>query len=277
MTEYCTKTNKIIQTIPYPNDIKPIRHCCCKYKEKIYIIDGENDEIIEFDPFTQKYTKKLKIPKIGKYASAVTVFDNIHILHGLRNNKHLVYNVTKNEIKAIADTDVLWIVCALNYSNRIIKFAGLSSNSVKLDKFVMSSVIEQNDNDNDNNDITWSERPEFKLKRGVYQFGYVLYKHYLIFFGGDIGCGDFVDTIYLLDLNKNIGWIELQHIKCPMKSKYVAILTMDKHVHLFSGSNKWPDWPNSERGHYSIPISTILGSQFCIDDDDQHNKFSIEN
>ena len=53
-----------------------------------------------------------------------------------------------------------------------------------------------------------------------------------------------------------------------MASKYLAVLTSDNHIHLFTESNAWPDWQSSDRRHYCVPISTIFGSQFS------HNQFA---
>ena len=76
MTEYGTNSKQIIQTIPYPSNIKPINHCCCQYRNQIYLIDGIQGEIILFDTKKKSYSKKQNIPKIGRFANAVVVSDN---------------------------------------------------------------------------------------------------------------------------------------------------------------------------------------------------------
>ena len=55
---------------------------------------------------------------------------------------------------------------------------------------------------------------------------------------------------------------KLEHVQCPMKSKYVAILANNNMVHLYTRGNRWPNWEESVKAHYSIPLSTILGSEF---------------
>eukprot|EP01083_Nonionella_stella_P204541 745580_1 len=53
MVEYCIKTNKIKQIIKYPKNIQPTGHTVCEYRNIIYIIDGENGNIISFDVSTK--------------------------------------------------------------------------------------------------------------------------------------------------------------------------------------------------------------------------------
>ena len=73
---------------------------------------------------------------------------------------------------------------------------------------------------------------------------------------------DLVDSIYCLDLEKSEGWKELKHIKCPFPGHYITTITDDNMVHLFAEVNQWPNWRDSQMAHYSLPISTLLGSEF---------------
>ena len=113
---------------------------------------------------------------------------------------------------------------------------------------------------NERDELEWTVRNEYKLPMPLYRCGYVLYKSFLVIFGGAPD-GDFVDNVYLLDLDDNIGWIELEHIKCPIKGRYMAVIDEDNFLHLFSEVNH-KIWRYSEKRHYSIPISTILGSKY---------------
>ena len=262
ITEYSTTTDSIMNTIPYPDNITPFRQCCCEYNQIIYIIDGEHEEIISFNPSTKHYTKKITIPiKLGMYPSAVSIFDKIHIFDGADNDKkHLIYNITKNTIKVLEDkgaTDTKMIgVCLMKYGNKILRFGGFGGWS-NVDTFMISSEIKEDD---DENGLEWDIKEEFKCKQPVTKCGPIVYGKYLILFGGDADV--YIDTIYLLDLEGDVGWIELKHLKCPIPSAYLAVLTDDNFVHLFTEINEWPEWQESERGHYSIPISTVLGSKF---------------
>ena len=126
MVEYDTRTNKIINIAEYPQNIKPLRHCCCQYQQKIYLIDGENGNIILFDPVKKTFTKKLEIPKIGTYCSAVAVFDKIYIVS---QEDNLVYDITNNSIKSIENNGKTLkrsLLCLLLYQDRMIAFGGLS-------------------------------------------------------------------------------------------------------------------------------------------------------
>ena len=262
MSQYCSKTHKIINTFPYSEGIVPCRHVCCKYKNKIYLIDGEHGQIILFDPELKTYSSKLEIPKIGMYPSAVVVFDKIHFFHGERNVKyHFVYDPNKNTLNTYTDkAGGMYVVSAFVYQNKIIKFGGWNINEGARSSTVMISQEIKQDLSTDM-EWTWTEKTKWKLPFGNHLCGYILYKHYVIIFGGSTNPQSFEDSIYLLNLESDDGWKELKHIKCPIKAEYMAVLS-DNHVHLFLGSNQWPNWRDGERGHYTLPISTILGSEF---------------
>ena len=264
MVQYNVKADKITQIIQYPQNITPCRQFCCQYNKKIYIIDGENGQIILFDPSTKSFTIKVDIPCIGKYPTAVVVFDKIHIMHGTENYKNWIYNITANTVKIFDDecTDKMYLVAAIKYKdNCIIKWGGWNySDGRPSNAFMISNIIEDNNTD----EIKWELQPNYAFKEPIYNFGYVLYMDIIIIFGGVNKNGIYLNTISILNLkDKKTGWIELKHIKCPLKSDYIATITEDCFIHILSEINQWPDWENSERGHYSIHISTILGSTFC--------------
>ena len=277
MTEFCTKTNSIINTIQYTPYIQPVRQFCCKYNQKIYIIDGEQGEITLFNPSTKTFIKLLNIPKIGTYPGAVVMHNKMHIFHGSRNNDHLIYNLDNNTLRVIQDATVIngkmRQVHVTKYGDRLIRFAGRNTSSHEsVGTFMISSEIKP---DQDDKDITWSIKDEYDMDEPRLKCGIVVYKHWLLTFGGE-GHKDgfkpdgYIDNIYLLDLKGNDGWIELEHVKCPIKSRYYAILDDNNMVHLITGVNKWPDWRKSMTGHYSIPISTLLGSRFGVGDNKQN-------
>ncbi len=125
------------------------------------------------------------------------------------------------------------------------------------DSFFMSNALNANDNDIGE----WIKKSEWKLPIPISHCGPIIYKHWVfIFGGGTVGC-KFLDEIYVLDLESDDGWKKLKHIKCPIPSKYIG-LVVDHHVHLFTYINQWPNWQDSLTIHYTIPISTLLGSKF---------------
>ena len=213
MTEYNINTNRIINNIQYPHlDITPCRQFCVEYKENIYIIDGEAGEIILFDPSTKQFTTKIDIPAVGKYPCAVVVFDRIHIFNGSANveQKHLIYNIKTNTIKEFDDEGskhVMYCVAVDTYRDRIIRFGGGDLNEIKaVDTFMISSKIEKNKDCT----LKWYNKQKYKLPTVLYNFGWVLYKKYLILFAGDKHIGDYVDNVYLLDLeDDDNGWTEM--------------------------------------------------------------------
>ena len=62
------------------------------------------------------------------------------------------------------------------------------------------------------------------------------------------------DKIFILDLHSNVGWVEVTHLRCPLASNYVAVLTEDDDVHIMTNVNT-----SDEPKHYAVSISTILG------------------
>ena len=269
MVEFNCTTNKITNIVEYPEDLITDVHCCCKYNNKIYIIDGEHGEITLFDPVSKTYSKQLDIPKIGWYASAVVVYDRIHILHGHKNRQHyLIYNPNKNTVidhailtQAIRKSALLFY----QSQNRILKFAGYCSEQrQKIDQFMVSSVIKPGED----TVPEWTTKPEWKLPIPLQNCGYVLYKHYIIIIGGSTTNNQFVDDVYLLDLRSDNGWKRVRYIECPMPSHYLAILAVDKRVHIFARGNVLPNWKDSELGHYSLPITTIIGSDVFENDEE---------
>ena len=202
--EFCTNLDKIINITEYPDDIKPTMQCCVSYKNDIYIIDGENWEIISFDTSSKTFTKKETIPKIGAYPSAVIIFDEIHIVHGERNTKqHLIYNITQDNVQIIEQKcERLIVIPMIVYNEKMIKFDGqkglhISSKIVKDKKY---------DNVHAHDKIVWTMKPEWKLPKAVVCCGYILYRRYMIIFGGIVDDDVFLDSIYLLDLEKSEGW-----------------------------------------------------------------------
>ena len=74
----------------------------------------------------------------------------------------------------------------------------------------------------------------------MYGFGYIQYGSFLLTFGGliqELEFGEYVsdwtNSIYILDLRTNEGWIE-SSIKCPEKAQYNNTVLDDlQRVHLF--------------------------------------------
>eukprot|EP01083_Nonionella_stella_P273760 928929_1 len=90
-------------------NIKPSGHSCCKYKNEIYIVNGENGQIITFNTQNKEFQIKTKTylsqvrdmltEKIGAGAICIAMYDDVHIFGGHRNSKHLVYRIKENKIK----------------------------------------------------------------------------------------------------------------------------------------------------------------------------------
>ena len=266
--QYDTQLDKITTITEYPQDIILKAHVCCQYKNKIYLIDGIHGFIVEFDINEKVFTKKIDIPKVGGFPSVASIFDTIHIFNGRDNtNEYLIYDINTNCINAIELKKArpkLESVSAFVYNNYIIQLGGYCNiDYEKID--TVKITMDQLNTDNVNDAPEWITKSEWKLPKPLNRSGHILYKNYLIITGGVSNKHMFMDEIFVLDLTRDDGWIQLKHIKCPIKSTYITVLTDDNYLHLFSSINTWPGWKNSERVHYSMPISTLLGSKFISD------------
>ena len=255
MTEYCIKSKQIIQTIPYPSDIKPSHHCCTLVKDIIYIIDGINGLIIAFDPKSKSFTKKQFIPKIGWYPNAVSISDKIRIFYGEDNDKSdLVYDTKNNTVKIHEIQQAkIHAASAASFENKIISIGGREYQNIKC-KY--SDTVRISQSLNDDNMIKWTLKPQWNLPQTLGLAGCISYKNYILLFGGSDHL-TYQDAIYLLDIYGHHQWQKLEHITCPVPGAYVATLTPDNHVHLFLGSNI----EDYER-HYELPLSTVMGDYY---------------
>ena len=255
MVEYNYKTNKIINIIKYPKNMTPGAHCCCSYNNNIYIIDGKyNHEIILFNTSNHSFTKKINIPDIGGGSSCVAIDDTIHICSGNNTAKHIIYSITNNTVRIYDDSTANenHAPNLLKYQNNIIKFGGWSSAYQQgLDTFYSTSTTQKQET------ISWTLQEKYRLKRRASSSGYIIFDHYIIIFGGHEDNGPYMDSIYALDLECDVGWIEMKHIKCPLASNYRAVLDGDDNVHLFTQVNQHP-WQKSEIKHFMICIGEIL-------------------
>ncbi len=133
MIEYSTKTNKIVQIVKHPKTIKPLNHALCQHENNIYIVDGENSQIILFNPFTKQFIiKNNKLPKIGYGTCCIETNNYIHRFNGQTNTKHIIYSIKNNTIKILNDSNTtqnIAFVNILNYNERIIRFRGWNYNS----------------------------------------------------------------------------------------------------------------------------------------------------
>ena len=290
MVEYCLKTNKTKQIVKYKdNSIKLEQHSVCKYKNIIYIINcvynpaNSVSNIIEFNPMKKKFVDRGVIHEISGgwyYPSVIVDNDAIHIYNNEKILCYIYYPLT-NKIERIFDAFHLCGEqattggCLIKYDNKLLRFGAvkcrqfinnfmvgtngieiaygfirrneseLSLSQIPLDVFGMISKFYCN-----GYQYVWTRIDQWKLIKPMIGFGYIIYQSFIITFGGFLGAAGATNNIYILNMdNKEKGWIK-SSIKCPAGSKYRAILTRSNDIHLFGD--------NAPRGHYSIPLSSIL-------------------
>lgn len=272
MVEYCVKTNKVLQIIEYPHELNTSdSHYLCVVGNIVYIIDGT---IIAFDPSSATFATKIEFDKYGEYCSAVAMNNDIYIY--CKSTAH-IYNTITNKIGQINDkfaSNKLQNVCSLNYGRTLIRFGG-GTGYFKLESAFLTGInnidmvygyVHHNERKLKLNNIAsdvidliynfycgvteynWTQIDEFTLPHNIYGCGYIIYKQFILIFGGFIG--SYTNSIYFLNLKDDDSkWLRAE-MKCPKKSEYRAILTSNNDVHLFQTSD--------QTGHYSIPLSAIL-------------------
>ena len=70
---------------------------------------------------------------------------------------------------------------------------------------------------------------KYKLPLPMYGCGHILHNNLIIILGGETD-DDYSATIYVLDLKKDDGWIEIQKIKCPIPSTYDAVIDAEERT-----------------------------------------------
>ena len=255
MAAYNYKSNKIESVVKYPHYIlQPMYHSVCSDGEKIYIVDGGIGAIILFDPLKKSFKKLQNITPIGNGTSCIVIDKNIHIMGSTHNRiKGLIYSITDDTVTEIEASEQSQSqingLYVLKSKDMCFKFGGFDQIAGRcVDTFYASSM----------KNVEWKLELKYKLKSGLCCGGCVMYKQYIITFGGEVSLGRFTDKIYVLDLKCDMGWVELKHIQCPIAGDYVVILDGDDRIHLFSSINEWPRWQKSVVKHFSISAKEIL-------------------
>ncbi len=244
IVEYDMKTKKIMNVTKYGNNpcVQGLEyHSMCKCGENIYIIDGCEGQIIEFDLQKKAFKKVQNIERIGRYCSCIAINENnIYIFGGYsnKNGEYFVYNTQTNKVQTFKDNTSIQTgkQSLLLYHQRIIKFGGWDGKNWKhISSFVMSDPIINNSK------IKWNKINEWTLPKPMRDCGVILIKNYVIIFGGVVErYGNFSNKINILDLSESKnGWKEIPNIQCPIQSSFRAIMTDNENIHLISiGNNK---------------------------------------
>ena len=207
MMEYSIKQDKLLDIIEYTDNMGPCRQCVCNHKNQIFIIDGENGEILLFDTISRTFAITAFIPNIGTYPSAVIMFDKIHIFHGDKNtNQHITYNIATTEVKVHTvptyDNHKRDFVASSKYKNKLIRFGGFDNDPEReTDLFFISNSSKIKPDTV--NPPKWIMKEEWTLPRPAAGFGYALYQDYVVIFGGTGSGAEFSDKIYLLYMAGN--------------------------------------------------------------------------
>ena len=267
MIQYNYRIDKIMKIIEYPEYVEPWDHSCTLSQDgMIYIVEGQDKVIVSFNPKLNTFGKGKSLPEdLGSYLNSFSIFGRIHIFNGSENLSHyIIYDPKKNKlIDHKVDAHKIAGAATLLYNDRVMVIGGYDWNTEEcMDEVLMSSIITENQV----YDIPKFEiKPKWTLPIPLCSFGHIIYQDYVVIFGGLTTGKVFIDSIYLLHLNNaRQGWRKLSHIKCPMASQYMAVLTHDEdvNVHLFATKNLLGNWKESKTGNYTMPLKTIIGPEY---------------
>ena len=250
MIEFDTGFNQIVWVVKYPKALRCVGHSLCVHNEIIYIIDGYNGEIWSFDPTAKPnlmFVKKSDIPKLGWHTNCFVREDRIYIMNGVDNEENLtfIYDISSNQFtKAnVFDGDLKIGQSVEVKGDQCVRIGGCDVNFTKWSKLCSVGKINQFG-------IDWSKNMHL-LPVGLAGCGLLWYKEFVLVFGGWMGDDSFSDAIYFYDVNKKARWKQIETLKCPLQSQYIAHL-FDENVHLIAQSSRTKD------KHFMIPMKAIM-------------------
>eukprot|EP01084_Bolivina_argentea_P159274 277413_1 len=230
------KKNKYDQMIKFsPQDQYQLNkfqgHCCAHLNGFIYFVSHSGSDIFTYDIINDKWkqiddiNRKSWFTSIGYHATAIIVHNNIHLIGG-ENYNHIIYNIKQNSIQ------------------KTFRFNVMTAEPCIVHHATTNKII-------DDNLVEWIENKNAALITPLWQCGYVLYKNYIITFGGNLNFGKRVtDRITVIDIyNIDIGW-KISNMKCPKEQVYHAVVSTDQSsVHLFTRDGT---------KHFVISIASLM-------------------
>ena len=209
----------------------------------------------------------------GFGSSCIMIGDFLHILHGVQNSDYIIRSMTdetarKFEVEPEQNLYDAAVIksngCYQSSSNMLIsgfirhqsprhvpsvlvdivsefcifelfKFGGWNANEQRdSDSFYIGTLR----NGNPAEPVEWKLAPQFALNYPMVAFGFIHHGPFIVTFGGATQDSDSkqvsrTNSIYILDLRRNCGWIE-SPMKCPprLTHRYDAVLDESNRVHL---------------------------------------------
>ena len=188
--------------------------------EDYYVINSKSHEIVNF------IRNRKCTPMKTRPLSQVPIL-KAHLSYNRKSvRKTLILGLARNRIRMDIPNDITELIsdfCAIDH-NVMIKIG--------------SKTMEMSDSGalgtgEDFEPINWSPAPQYALRQPIKEFGYIQHGPFIVLFGGVLKGGVYSDYIFVLDLERNGGWIR-SPIKCQEKGPCLAVLDENQKVHLFS-------------------------------------------
>jgi len=268
MVEMDLANNCIKSVVPYRNGCQPRQHCVAKLGASIFIVDGINGVIFAFSPQKKVFLRKCGMPPIGNRGSCCALNGDIHIFNGYLNETgcHLVYCGATNKVRVLRDHrkgkgHIFEAVAAWN--GHIVRFGGCNGKTkAAFCDFWMSSKVTGTPSVS----LKWTRHKQCALPMGYVSAGYVVWRQWLLLFGGKYAPSKNSNEVLLLNLAQveqgEARWAKLQHIECPVRSRFHAVLHRQK-LHLIQFMTSHDEW----HSHFMLSMAEIMGGLYDADSD----------
>ena len=191
-------------------------------------MNGEVGQMIVFDTEKEEFVNIVLFLNLGSGACCVWFEDKVHIFGGTKNYEdEITYDINTTAVSAAKDCFYGCQIISQEigvYENCIVRIGGMYYNDAfnseqhrNIDEFVI---------------LCDECMKRCALPVGLSGFGWIIWKDFLLMFGGwNLNEAQYKDEILWVDL-RNIGYYT--DVKCRLKSNYEAEVLENGIIHLFS-------------------------------------------
>ena len=191
-----------------------------KDHEDYYVINSLSHEIVNF------IRNRACTPMKTRPLSQVPILKADLSYHRTALRKTLILGLACNQIRIDIPKDIMDLIstfCVIDH-NVMIKIGSKTMEMSASGALGYGKEFEP---------IKWSPAPHYALRQPIKEFGYIQHGPFIVLFGGVLKGGVYSDYIFVLDLERNGGWIR-SPVKCQDKGPCLAVLDGNEKVHLFS-------------------------------------------
>ena len=254
-----TKTHEFLNPFSFQNEITKfgIGESCVAIGDYIHILHEGQGEKANSDymicSMIDQTSRKFRGPHLAPSlqnggGSQVIKLDECY----QSSNKMLILGFIRKQTGDQSPAVIVELISKFAHFE-LLKFGGYSTNEEKyVDSFYIGTLKDQDPT----KPVEWKLAPQYTLKSDMpfWGFGYIQHGPFIVTFGGvlvdpeDPGNYTDADSISILDLRKNCGWIQ-SPIKCPEKGICTSVTDDCGRVHL---------WYADSETHHCIQLCEVL-------------------